>query len=53
MTHEDSGWRPTAGMEGYGGHELWAYTVGPHQINEGEVDGDIDLAELLDAGEPE
>jgi hypothetical protein len=30
-------------MDAYGGYEVWEYNVGPHQINEGEVDGEIDF----------
>lgn len=48
MTHKDSEWRPTGAMVGYDGYELWAYKVGPHLVNEGEVDGDIEFEDVDD-----
>lgn len=47
MSHKDTGWRPHLGMETYKGHEMWDHDIGPHQINDGEVDGEIELEELL------
>lgn len=41
MTHQDSGWRPTCAMESYSGFEMWDHCIGPHQINDAEVDGEI------------
>ena len=41
MVNRDSGWRPDGAMDAYGGYEVLEYNVGPHQINEGEVDGEI------------
>jgi hypothetical protein len=41
MTHKDSGWRPHLAMHTYEGFEIWDHNVGPHQINVGEVDGEI------------
>jgi hypothetical protein len=47
MAHRDTGFRPNLGVEGYRGLELWEYDIGPQQKNDGVVDGDIDLEELL------
>lgn len=41
MTHKDSGWRPHLGLQPYKGLELWDHDIGPHEINVGEVDGEI------------
>ena len=43
MAFKDSGWRPEGAMDAYGGYEIWEYERGPHEINEGEVDGEIDF----------
>jgi hypothetical protein len=43
MVNRDSGWRPKGAMDAFGGYEVWEYNVGPHEINDGEVDGDIDF----------
>jgi hypothetical protein len=43
MTHKDSGWRPNLAMDTYKGFEIWDHDVGPHEINAGEVDGDVDV----------
>lgn len=40
-------------MEAYGGYEVWEYNVGPHQKNEGEVDGDIDFGAYVEDEEGE
>ncbi|WP_227357466.1 hypothetical protein [Haladaptatus salinisoli] len=48
MTHKDSGWRPSVGFETYGGHEIWDHGTGPHEINHGEVDGEIEFPEELE-----
>lgn len=42
MAHKDSGWRPKVGLETYGGYEIWDHGVGPHEINEGVTDGEVD-----------
>ena len=47
MTHKDTGWRPDAGVESYKGYEIWEYESGPHEINDGTVDGDIEFAQEL------
>jgi hypothetical protein len=41
MAHNDTGWRPKGVEESCGGYEVWEYEIGPHEVNEGEVDGDI------------
>lgn len=40
MAHKDSGWRPKGSGMNYKGHEVWDYSIGPHEINEGEKDPD-------------
>lgn len=40
-------------MDAFGGYEIWEYNVGPHEINEGEVDGEIDFGEYLEDGDEE
>ena len=50
MTHQDRGWRPDLGLEEYGGNELWDHGIGPHEINAGEVDGDIEFPAELKEG---
>jgi hypothetical protein len=47
MTHKDSGWRPNLGGQQYKGHEIWDHVGGPHEFNEAEVDGDVDLEDVL------
>lgn len=41
MAHQDSGWRPEPALETYNGFEVWDQGIGPHEFNEGEVDGEI------------
>lgn len=41
MAHQDSGWRPKLGVETYNGYEVYDHGVSPHEVNEGEVDGDV------------
>lgn len=48
MTHKDPGWRPNLAMQSYKGHEIWDHTGGPHEFNEAEVDGEIDLEDIFD-----
>lgn len=44
MVNRDSGWRPKGAMDAFGDYgEIWEYNVGPHELNDGEVDGDIDF----------
>ena len=38
-------------MDAFGGYEIWEYERGPHQINEGEIDGEIDFQASDDADE--
>lgn len=48
MAHEKkrTDWKPTPAIETIDGHETWSHT-GPHEINDGEVDGEVsfDLGE--------
>ncbi|WP_254545762.1 hypothetical protein [Halomarina pelagica] len=55
MTHEDSGWRPTLGVNTYDGHAIWDHGVGPYEVNCGCVDpeGEGDDAGEDDAAEGE
>lgn len=48
MAHKDSGWRPDGAMDAFSYYEVWEYNLGPHEINEGEVDGKIDFDEYQD-----
>lgn len=43
MANQDTGWRPKGAMDAYKGYEVWEYNIGPHESNEGEVDGDVSL----------
>lgn len=52
MGHKDTGWRPK-GVESYKGHEVWEYNIAPHEVNEGEVDGEISFDETDDEAEDE
>ena len=47
MQHNHTDWRPDVGLEEVNGYETWTHTA-PHQINEAEVDGDIDLSDVID-----
>jgi len=51
MAHKDSGWRPDGAMDAFGDYEVWEYNLGPHEINDAEIDGDIDFDEHQEAGE--
>lgn len=51
MVNRDSGWRPDGAMDAFGGYEIWEYNVGPHEINDGEVDGEIDYSPYLEGDE--
>jgi len=53
MSNKDLGWRPEGAVETYRGMEVWEYNVAPHQINEGEVDGDIRAEDLTGAVDAE
>lgn len=48
MAHKDTGWRPDGSMDAYGGYEVWEYNIGPHEMNDGVVDGDIDFDEYAE-----
>ncbi|MFB6256585.1 MAG: hypothetical protein ABEH58_07675 [Haloplanus sp.] len=41
MTKRDLDWRPKGAGETYRGGEVWEYNIAPHELNEGEIDGDI------------
>lgn len=41
MTKKDLGWRPKGAAETYRGKEVWEYNIAPHELNEGEIDGEI------------
>lgn len=51
MVNRDSGWRPKGAMDAFGDYEVWEYNVGPHELNEGEVDGEIHFGDFLDEDE--
>jgi len=46
MAHYDSGWRPKGATETYNGFEVWDHGIGPHELNQGEVDGDISFDDV-------
>ncbi len=35
-------------MDAFGDYEVWEYERGPHEINTGEVDGEIDFEKYED-----
>lgn len=35
-------WRPDPDLDSKHGREVWTH-IGPHEINDGEVDGDIEF----------
>jgi len=41
MTKKDLGWRPKGAAETYRDKEVGEYNVAAHELNEGEVDGEI------------
>lgn len=41
MTKRDLDWRPKGAGDTYRGREVWEYNIAPHELNEGEIDGDI------------
>ncbi|MFC7175532.1 hypothetical protein [Halosegnis marinus] len=43
MSNDDSGWRPTGATDSYNGHEVWDFEHGPHELNPGEVDGEVSI----------
>ena len=42
MGHKDTGWRPDPART-YKGYDVAEYEVSPHQINDGETDGEIEF----------
>jgi hypothetical protein len=53
MTKKDLNWRPRGAAETYRGKEVWEYNIGPHEINEGEVDGDIRAEDITGSADAE
>jgi hypothetical protein len=51
MTKRDLDWRPKGAAETYRGKEVWEYNVGPHELNEGETDGDIRAEDITGSSE--
>lgn len=41
MAHYDTGWRPKGATHNYNGYEVWDHGIGPHEVNQGQVDGEI------------
>jgi len=41
MSKKDLDWRPKGANNPYRDKEIWEYNIAPHELNEGEVDGDI------------
>ena len=49
MVNRDSGWRPKGAMDAFGEYgEVWEYNVGPHELNDGEVDGEIEFGPYVE-----
>lgn len=46
MSHEETGWRPKGAVEKYNGFEVYDHGIWPHEVNQGEVDGDISFDEF-------
>jgi len=44
MANKDTGWRPKGAIHPYKGREVWEYEIGPHEVNVGEVDGDVTIS---------
>jgi hypothetical protein len=40
-------------MDAFGDYEVWEYNLGPHQINPGEVDGEIDFEAAAEENDDE
>lgn len=53
MAKKDTGWRPKGGIHPYRGREVWEYELGPHEVNVGELDGDVAIPEEDDATDAE
>lgn len=50
MTHQDGGWRPDLGVEKYRGGEVWDHDIGPHQLNDGQVEEELEFPAELKEG---
>jgi len=46
MTHKETEWRPKGAEDFHNGFPVWDHGIAPHEVNVGEVDGDIDAADL-------
>ncbi|WP_299333485.1 hypothetical protein [Haloplanus sp.] len=53
MTKKDLDWRPQGANEGYRGREIWEYNIAPHELNEGEIDGDIRAEDITGSATPD
>lgn len=45
MVKEELDWEPK-GADGHGEYEIWEHDLGAHQVNSGEVDGDISFDDV-------
>lgn len=43
MAHQETEWRPKGAVEYYNGFEVYDHGIFPHDINVGEVDGDVSI----------
>lgn len=43
-------WEPNPAIEMVNGYETWTHTA-PHSINDAEVDGDVDLSDIVEDDE--
>jgi len=50
MTHWDANWRSEGAESIYRGYEVTDHGVARFEINTGEVDGEVDLVEEIEAG---
>ncbi|MFB6206773.1 MAG: hypothetical protein ABEJ05_09650 [Haloglomus sp.] len=48
MSHEETDWRPKGAVEHHNGFEVYDHGIWPHEVNRGEVDGDISFDESDD-----
>ncbi|MFW5938879.1 MAG: hypothetical protein ACOCQU_00335 [Halolamina sp.] len=53
MAKKDTGWRPKGSMKAFGGYEIWDHGAGPHELSQGEVDGEIDFEKYGEDAEDE
>ncbi|MFC6939809.1 hypothetical protein ACFQE8_07490 [Salinirubellus sp. GCM10025818] len=43
MTHHPMEWDPQGALHTYRGYRVTDHTIGNHEFNPGEVDGEVDL----------